>query len=452
MTIVRGTLLTPDRTPLMGWVDISVNKAIPTGDTVSGAKGVIVPTVTRETLVGGFFLADLEPSIAAKATYTFKVYEDTGSGTFRQIGPTIEASIPDQAVLEYEDLQDITGIYTDVIESRYTTIAARLYTDSAFWSTLNSQLFKRRGGYNPGALYTRGDVVEWEGCGWLWVWPTNGNVSPVLATDAQGFYISGNDRWILLGSRGQTGTGTTGNNTPFGVSWDNQTDAPSRNAVYDQLQLYVQNSALAAYAPRIQPALQEATNTMGAGQTNLALNNPSVVNAQWVQSVLDQWRKGFNPVGTILAFAGTTAPSGWLLCEGQVLLRADYPALFTVLGTLYNIGGEGITTFRLPDLRGRTALGVDGGAGRVTGATANGVTGGQQSFTLAPSNMPAHSHTMGNATGVIGAVTDNSGFNIAFTTPGNFQWYTGTGSQGSSAPVTHITPYQAIRYIIYTGV
>ena len=61
---------------------------------------------------------------------------------------------------------------------------------------------------------------------------------------------------------------------------------------------------------------------------------------------------GFSPAGTIITFGGTTAPTGYLACEGQVLIQTDYPDLFTAIGGTWNTGGETGIQFRLPDLRG----------------------------------------------------------------------------------------------------
>lgn len=66
-------------------------------------------------------------------------------------------------------------------------------------------------------------------------------------------------------------------------------------------------------------------------------------------------------IGTILPFAGNFAPKGWAICNGQTLSIANYSALFSILGTSY--GGDGITTFRLPDLRGRVPMGYGTGDG-----------------------------------------------------------------------------------------
>lgn len=65
--------------------------------------------------------------------------------------------------------------------------------------------------------------------------------------------------------------------------------------------------------------------------------------------------------GALLPYAGITEPAaqGWLLCDGRLLVRADYPALFAAIGTTYNTGGESGTQFRIPDLRGRVIAGRD---------------------------------------------------------------------------------------------
>ncbi|MDT9105773.1 phage tail protein, partial [Escherichia coli] len=82
--------------------------------------------------------------------------------------------------------------------------------------------------------------------------------------------------------------------------------------------------------------------------------------------VLDMWA---GMTGTVLDFAGTTAPNGWLMCYGQAVSRTTYPNLFAAVGTTFG-AGDGATTFNLPDARGRAVIGKDD----MGGAAANRVT------------------------------------------------------------------------------
>jgi len=86
------------------------------------------------------------------------------------------------------------------------------------------------------------------------------------------------------------------------------------------------------------------------------------------------------PSGVVLPFAGSVVPTGWLLCDGALLNRADQPALFTAIGTAFNIGGEASTQFRIPDCRGRVVAGIDAGTNRLQTYVGNamGAAGGQQ--------------------------------------------------------------------------
>jgi microcystin-dependent protein len=109
--------------------------------------------------------------------------------------------------------------------------------------------------------------------------------------------------------------------------------------------------------------------------------------------------------GTVLDFAGTAAPSGWLMCYGQAVSRTTYANLFAAIGTTYG-AGDGTTTFNLPDLRGRVAAGKDdmgGTAANRLGTTATGgitaanskvlgSSGGEAAHAMATTEMPAHTH------------------------------------------------------------
>jgi microcystin-dependent protein len=125
-----------------------------------------------------------------------------------------------------------------------------------------------------------------------------------------------------------------------------------------------------------------ATVTVPAGASSLLSTNvvPTRVRAG-SQTV---------PVGAITMFAGATAPSGYLICDGSSRNRADFPALFTEIGTTYGPGSVPGTTFNVPDLRGRTPVGAGTGTGLTTRTL--GFIGGAESVVLTTAQMPTHSH------------------------------------------------------------
>ncbi len=98
-----------------------------------------------------------------------------------------------------------------------------------------------------------------------------------------------------------------------------------------------------------------------------------------------------NPfIGEIILFAGNFAPRGWALCRGQLLAVASNTALFSILGTTY--GGDGETTFGLPDLRGRAAVGEGQGPGLSNHPL--GSKTGSETVTLSAAQMPSHGHVV----------------------------------------------------------
>ena len=101
------------------------------------------------------------------------------------------------------------------------------------------------------------------------------------------------------------------------------------------------------------------------------------------------------PLGTILpwaADAATPAPTGWAICNGQAISRTTFSDLFTLISTTYGVG-DGSTTFNVPDLRGRTGIGLDGvSAGVLTGNNLAGDSGGEEEHTLTSNELPDHSH------------------------------------------------------------
>lgn len=112
------------------------------------------------------------------------------------------------------------------------------------------------------------------------------------------------------------------------------------------------------------------------------------------------------PAGTVMPYAGSTAPTGYLLCDGSAVSRSTYSALFAVVGTAFGYGNNS-TTFNLPDLRGRFIRGEDGGTGRDPGTRQASATGGSSSGvgSYEPDAFQGHYHDFyhNNITGLTGS-------------------------------------------------
>lgn len=111
------------------------------------------------------------------------------------------------------------------------------------------------------------------------------------------------------------------------------------------------------------------------------------------KALIDALSASLIPKGLIAPFAGTSAPDGWLFCDGSAVSRTTYAALFAAIGTTYG-AGDGSTTFNLPDYRGRSFQGD--GTGDASDATSwsQGTKAGTETHTLTTTEIPSHSHDM----------------------------------------------------------
>jgi microcystin-dependent protein len=159
----------------------------------------------------------------------------------------------------------------------------------------------------------------------------------------------------------------------------------------------------------------------------------------------------------IRLFAGNFAPAGWALCNGQILPISQNTALFSLLGVAY--GGDGRTTFALPNLIGTVPM--QQGQGPGLSARDLGETGGSQSVTLLSSEMPAHSHvaqavtaSSGNANNPVGATWASARFgkvsqNLYSTVAPDIQMSPGALTpSGGGQPHNNMPPYLAVTFII----
>lgn len=154
-------------------------------------------------------------------------------------------------------------------------------------------------------------------------------------------------------------------------------------------------------------------------------------------------------IGQIVMFAGNFAPRGWALCEGQLLPIAQNQALFSILGTTY--GGDGRTTFALPDLRGRAPIQQGSGPGLPTYSL--GQKGGNATTTLTTQNLPAHSHSLAakeeaNSDVPNGNFVAGAGFDAFGLTSDTTMSSSAIGNTGANIPFSNQPPYLAINYII----
>ena len=161
-------------------------------------------------------------------------------------------------------------------------------------------------------------------------------------------------------------------------------------------------------------------------------------------------------IGEIRLFAGNFAPNGWMFCAGQSLAISENDALFVLLGTDY--GGDGESTFRLPDLRGRLPVHYGQGPGLSSYARV-GLEGGTETETLTTQQIPVHTHAMLGSTNL--ATTNAVKNNIPATmlAAGSTSAYDNTDPPralspdtlfpvGGSQPHENVQPYLCLNFII----
>jgi hypothetical protein len=147
---------------------------------------------------------------------------------------------------------------------------------------------------------------------------------------------------------------------------------------------------------------QDALSISPSGDVGIGTTTPSEkldVDGNIKASGKIMYATGFlMPVGSIMPYGGTTAPDGWLMCDGTAVSRTTYAELFTVVGTAFG-EGDGTTTFNLPDLRGTFLRGRDAGAGRDPDAggceeMASGGNSGDAVGSVQDDQYKSHTHTI----------------------------------------------------------
>jgi len=152
------------------------------------------------------------------------------------------------------------------------------------------------------------------------------------------------------------------------------------------------------------------------------------------------------PIGAVSDYAGLTAPTGWLLAYGQAVSRTTYSGLYGVIGTTYGVG-DGVTTFNLPDLRGRVVAGqddmggtsanrlIDAGSQSLNGDTMAD-TGGEEVHTMTSAELVAHTHDAGSY--AVGAHTHSAGsYAVGTTITNGTTVVTAIGTNSGEADATN---------------
>ena len=161
-------------------------------------------------------------------------------------------------------------------------------------------------------------------------------------------------------------------------------------------------------------------------------------------------------IAQIVMFGGNFAPRGWALCDGQLLAVAQNNALFSLLGTTY--GGDGRTTFGLPDMRGRLPMNFGSGPGHTRRRI--GAKGGIEKVTLGVNQMPPHKHTPRGSSDTAsdiapaGKLTADAALNIySDGAPTDAMSTKAIGDAGGDQMHDNLMPYLVVNFIIaLTGV
>ena len=154
-------------------------------------------------------------------------------------------------------------------------------------------------------------------------------------------------------------------------------------------------------------------------------------------------------IAEIIMFGGNFAPRGWAFCDGQLLPISSNSALFSILGTTY--GGDGRTTFALPDLRGRVSMHPGNGPG--LSSRRLGEKGGSEHNTLTVNQLPSHNHALAakeeaNAADPNGSFIAGTGSNAFGTTADKTMNAAAIGNTGGGQSVNNIQPFECVNYII----
>jgi len=226
---------------------------------------------------------------------------------------------------------------------------------------------------------------------------------------------------------------------------------PDGSVTYSKIQNLVGDNVLLGNDNGADSDVQELTATEARTLLNVADGAEVNVQSNWNEADTNSDAFILNkptiptptdpvPTGTVSAFAGSTAPAGYVLCDGGEYDETTEASLFAVLSTTYNTGGETANHFRVPDLQGRVIAGMGGSLLSGTDAVAD--TGGVKEHTLTIDQIPSHTHDG----------TTQSGLGLSGTGSGRLTNDAGnsTGATGGGLAHPNVQPTIILNYIIKT--
>lgn len=245
-------------------------------------------------------------------------------------------------------------------------------------------------------------------------------------------------------------SGYSPNNTGVGTGYTNYI---GNNQPHNNLQPYIVQKYIIKAKPGNSTSL--ASVTVGETTTLEPGADATVTNVGTAKDLILDFGipKGMNgspgetePIGTIKMYGGTTAPDGYMFANGQAISRTTYSDLFAIYGTTFG-AGDGSTTFNLPNLNGRTPVGLKASD---SDFNAIGKTGGEKTHTLTKNELPAHYHGFQGGA----ALFTQPDQGVKGLGPGNF-WVEGVGAipttstdGGANQPHNNMQPYMVLNYII----
>ena len=333
------------------------------------------------------------------------------------------------------------------MDASLSSIVRRLYLSDDFWVRFQQQVVTPKGTYDPSTYYKRGNLVAYNGGSYVYI----SNVAGV------GIYPTDGAYWQQLASKGEVGTGTTGNGQPYdATAWSNQLDAPSRGAVRNIIEQLATKAEVNAKVSAVNASL--TTPVLASAIPPITDTSSKIVSTAWIQALVTEVKKAVTPVGMIAPFGGSSAPTGWLLCDGRSVSRTTYAALFAVLGTQF--GSTVATEFRLPDLRGRTAVGLDSTPTQPdvqtrlnkTWSNTVGGAGGNANEVLLESQIPPHRHAQNVLNPAGGTIAGRVDLDNSTGTGLSEPQVLNTELTGGGQAHNNVQPSICLYHIIYSGI